>query len=106
MQKVEDSEKRIVKILCLKDSNKLIELLSETLKVYHNYLSKNLSFPFEATYSYETGFLKTVYRDIKVTDLLNMNEYDDLEFYGLFCKGKSRFQKARLYCDRLLDKKN
>ena len=88
MGKIEDSEKRVARILGLKDSNRLIEVSSETLKVYHNYLSKNLSFPFEANYSYEAGFLKTIYYDIEVTDILNMDECGGVEFYGLFFRGK------------------
>jgi hypothetical protein len=88
VEKIEDSEKRVAKILGPKDSSRLIEVSSETLKVYHNYLSKNLSFSFEAKYSCETGFLKTVYYDIEVTDILNMDDCDGVEFYGLFCRGK------------------
>lgn len=66
------------------------------MEVYHHYLSKNLSFPFDAEYSRETGHLEDTYYDIKVTGILDIDECPVLEFYGLFCKGKRGRRKIEI----------
>ena len=85
---IEESEKRIAEILGGKTGKELPNVSKKTLKIYHSYLNKNLSFPFNAEYSQETGPLEDTYYDIKVTGLLGSEESPDLEFYGSFCKGK------------------
>ena len=90
---IEVSEKRVAKILGLKDGDGFSEVSDETLKVYRNYLSKNLAFPFEAEYSCETGPLEDTYYDINVIDILDINKCSDLTFYGLFCRGKQGRRK-------------
>jgi len=81
-------EKRVARILGVKAGKELPNVSKKTLKIYHSYFNKNLSFPFNAEYSVETGPLEDTYYDIKVTGLLEPEESPDLEFYGLFCKGK------------------
>lgn len=78
-----EDERRIAKILGVKRGEELPHVSKKTLKIYHSYLSKNLSFPFDAEYSKETGPLEDTYYDIKVTGLLEPEESPDLEFYGL-----------------------
>jgi len=90
---IEVSEKRVTKILGFKGSNKLPEVSGETLKVYHNYLSKNLTFPFVTKYSCETGPLEDTHYDISVIDILDINGCPSLTFYGLFCRGKQGRRK-------------
>ena len=85
---IEASEKRIAEILGVKGGKELPNVSKKTSKIYHSYLNKNLSFPFNAEYSKETGPLEDTYYEIKVTGLLEPEEVPDLEFYGSFCKGK------------------
>lgn len=80
------AEKRVVNILGAQADKMLPCVSNETLKVYHNYLSKELSFPFDAEYSFETGHLRSTYYDVKVRGILDINECSDTSFYGLFCK--------------------
>jgi len=51
-------KKRIAKILGIKKGEELPLVSEKTLKIYHSYLNKNLSFPFDAEYSVETGPLE------------------------------------------------
>jgi len=88
-----EDEKRVARILGTKRSKELPSISKKTLKIYHSYLNKNLLFPFNAEYSQETSPLEDTYYDIKVTGLLEPEESPDLEFYGLFCKGKQRRRK-------------
>ena len=90
---IEISEKRVAKILGLKDNNRLSKVSVETLKVYHDYLSKNLALPFEAEYYCETGPLQDTHYDISVIDILDINKCSDFTFYGLFCRGKQGRRK-------------
>jgi len=77
-------------------SEKLPNVSERTLRVYHSYLKENLSFPFEARCSEETGPLEETYYDIRVTDLLEPDECPELEFYGLFCEGKQGRRKVEI----------
>ena len=77
---MEKDEKRVAEILKVK-SEKLPNVSGRTLRVYHSYLKENLSFPFEARYSEETGPLEDTYYKIKVTNLLELEECPDPEFY-------------------------
>lgn len=85
---IENDEKRVAHILKVKEDENLPKVSEKTLNVYHHYLNKNLSFPFDAKYPEETGPLEKIHYDIKITDILDIDECSDLEFYGLFCKGK------------------
>ena len=89
----QDDEKRVAHILEVKEGENLPDVSEKTLKVYYRYLSKNLSFPFDAEYSQETGPLEDIYYDIKVIGLLDIDECSDLEFYGLFYEGKQGRRK-------------
>jgi len=91
-----EDEKRIAEILGVKIGRELPNVSNKTLKIYHYYLNKNLSFPFNAEYSKETGPLEDAYYDIKVTGLLEPKKCPDLEFYGLFCKGKQGRRKIEI----------
>ena len=93
---IEKSEKRIAQILGVEKSEELPDVSKKILKIYHSYLNKNLSFPFDAEYSKETGPLEDTYYDIKVTGLFKSGECPDLEFYGLFCKGKQGRRKIEI----------
>jgi len=93
---VEDAEKRIAHIMEIKEGDDLPNVSKETLRLYLHYLSKNLSFPFDARYSHATGPWEDTHYDVKVTGILDINECPDLEFYGLFCKGKRGRRKVEI----------
>ena len=93
---VEDDEKRVAHILGVKEDEDLPDVSEDTLETCYRYLSKNLSFPFDAEYSQETGPLEDTYYDIKVTSLLDIDECSGLEFYGLFCEGKQGRRKIAI----------
>jgi len=93
---VEKNQRRIAEILGVKKIEEIPGVLKKTLKIYHSYLNKNLSFPFNAEYSKETSPLEDTYYDIKVTSLFKPEECPDLEFYGLFCKGKQGRRKIEI----------
>jgi len=86
----------ILEILGVKKSEELPDVSKKTLKIYRSYLNKNLSFPFNAEYSVETGSLEDTYYDIKVTGLMKPEESPDLEYYGLFCQGKQGRRKVEI----------
>ena len=49
----------------VKQDGEIPPVTEETLQLYHDYLIKNLSFPFDAKYSQEKGPLEITYNDIK-----------------------------------------
>ena len=93
---IEESEKRVAEILGTEKGRELPLVSEKTMKIYHSYLNKNLSFPFDAEYSEETGPLEDTYYDIRVTGLVELEECLDLESYGLFCKGKQGRHKVEI----------
>ena len=66
------------------------------MKIYYHYLIQNLSFPIDAVYSVETGPLEDTYYDVKITSISDIDESPDIEFYGLFCKGKEGRRKIEI----------
>jgi len=80
----DDEEDRIRVALGLTSDDPLPEVDTETLKQYHKYLVTYLTFPFKATVSPEEGPALTV----SITGLLDPDEYDCTEHYGLICHGK------------------
>jgi hypothetical protein len=83
-----DDEKRVAQIFGVAEDEELPDVSENTLEIYHGYLGENLSFPFDAEYSQETGPLEDTHYDFQATGLLDLDECPDLEFYGLFCEGK------------------
>ena len=58
----------------------------EKLTVFHGYLSENLTFPFEAEYSWQDASLERVRRIVKVTGLLDADSCSWMD--GLLCEGR------------------
>ncbi|KXA99490.1 hypothetical protein AKJ41_05325 [candidate division MSBL1 archaeon SCGC-AAA259O05] len=82
-------EERVAKILDVeeKESTELLNVTRENLKLYHSYLSKELSFPFDAD-------VEDKYHEVRIT---NLSEFDDLPepiFYGLLCEGRRERRKV------------
>jgi len=82
---IDDAEKRIVNILGVREDKTPLRVSNGTLKIYHNYLSKELLLPFETEYSLETGPLRSTYYDVKVMEISDINKCGT-SFYGLSCK--------------------
>lgn len=81
-------EKRISKIIGLDENNELPDVSDETMKAFHKYLCENLELPFTATFEEETGPMESTQYLVKITSLLDFEDHDDLEFDGLYGKGK------------------
>ncbi len=71
-----------------------------TLVAYHGHLAARLSFPFRATCEEETEPYEITEHSITVTGLLEPDEYDCTEFYGLMCDAR----EGRRGCQVVLGK--
>ena len=84
---VEEEEKRIASVFDIGEEEELPHVSEETLRVYERFLREKLSFPFEGI-SEDDEFDEGRKGNIKVTDMIELDESAGREFYGLFCKGK------------------
>ncbi len=82
-----DQDDRIRMIFGLTSDDPLPESEDEWLLKYYEYLDTNLSFPFEAKYSFETGPFQTKTYAITVLGLLDPDEFPGDE-YGVFCQAR------------------
>jgi hypothetical protein len=84
---VSDQDDRIKMVVGLTSDDPVPDVQEATLLRYYRYLTENLSFPFEAEYSEETadGFIT---HRVQVLQLLDPNEFDDDDFYGLLCEAR------------------
>ena len=85
---MDDQEDRIRAVLGLTSNDPLPEVDEDTLLRYHEYLSKNMSFPFEMDYFEETGPFEGKNHIVKVVGLLDPEKHDCDEMYGLICRVK------------------
>jgi len=92
---MDDQEDRIRSSLGLTSDDPLPESDAQWLLVYYNYLAANLSFPFEAKYSFETGPFQSKTYDITVLGLLDPDEFSGDE-YGLFCRARRDGERSEL----------
>ena len=81
-----DEDDRVRKALGLTSDDPLSEVDEETLGQYHSYLVGRLSFPFQATFSTETGPLQDTSHAVTVLSLLDTDDCD--EMYGLMCQAR------------------
>jgi hypothetical protein len=88
----DDEDDRVRIALGLTSDDPLDDVDYESLRRYHAYLAKHLSFPFPGTYSHETGPLEDTTEEITVVGLLDDDEIDDM--YGLLCQ--ARMGKRRI----------
>lgn len=82
----DDQDDRVRAALGLTSDDPLPDVDEETLLAYHKCLEAKLSFPFRGSYSQETGPMEDTTYSITVTGLVDPDEYDCDEFYGLFCE--------------------
>jgi hypothetical protein len=92
---MDDQDDRIKAILGLTSDDPLPEADDESLVAYYKYLAANLSFPFEAKYSFETGPFESKTFSITILGLLNPDDFpgDD---YGLFCQARRDGERIEL----------
>ena len=92
---MDDQDDRIKAILGLTSDDPLPEADDESLVAYCKYLTINLSFPFEAKYSFETGPFESKTFSVTVLGLLDPNEFSD-DMYGLFCQARRDSERIEL----------
>ncbi len=83
-----DQDDRIRAVFGLTSDDPLPNVDEDTLLKYHEYLSENMSFPFEMDYSEETGPFEDKNHFVKVVGLLDPERNGCDEMYGLICRVK------------------
>ena len=91
-----DQDDRVRIALGLTSDDPLPDVDESTLLEYYRYLSTHLKFPFDATYCRESGPLADRDQAITVQGLLDPEEFDCDEFYGLFCRARLGRQRLEL----------
>jgi hypothetical protein len=86
---------RIRAVFELTSDDPLPEASDELLVAYYKYLATNLSFPFEAKYSFETGPFESKTFSITIFDLLDPDDFPGDE-YGLFCQARRDSERIEL----------
>jgi hypothetical protein len=81
-----DQDDRVCLALGLTGDDPLPEVDGATLRKYHAYLAAHLSFPFEGSYSEETGPWEDRTYPVTVLGLLGADDWDDT--YGLLCEAR------------------
>jgi hypothetical protein len=89
--KAKDEEERVRLALGLTSDDPLPEVEEETLRTYQRYLAAHLAFPFEASWSQETGLLFDTTHSITITGLGDPEDDDWIDdMYGLICQAKTK----------------
>jgi hypothetical protein len=86
-----DQDDRIRMVFGLTSNDPLPDVDDETVEAYHDYLSTNLSFPFEAEHTPESGHL---FRHSYTVKVIGLGDPDDEpvidEMYGILCEARHR----------------
>jgi hypothetical protein len=90
-----DQDDRIRAVFELTSDDPLPKADHESIVVYYKYLANELTFPFEAKYSFETGPFQSKTFSITVLGLLDPDDFPGLE-YGLFCRARRDRQRIEL----------
>ncbi len=90
-----NQDDRIRAVFELTSDDPLPEADDESLVAYYKYLAANLSFPFEAKYSFETGPFESKTFSITVLSLLDPDDFPGDE-YGLFCQARRDGERIEL----------
>ncbi|MFC1783455.1 calcium-binding protein [Planctomycetota bacterium] len=88
----DDEEDRIRLVLGLTSNDPIAEVNEDTLLTYYQYLREHLVFPFFASFYEETEY-KDIKHDIQVVGLLDPEEEEADEFYGLMAEGREGRRK-------------
>src|SRR3989338_4444340 len=87
---ISEDEKRIMKIFNVIDYNKIPKRTNEAMKIYFDFLNKNLVFPITGTHTQEIGPFKSETINVNLSSISNL--YDD--FYGILVEGRSGRKKV------------
>ena len=101
----EDEDDRIRMVFDLTSNDPLPDVEDETLEIYHEYLSKNLVFPFEAEHSSQTGPFSSRTIRVKVTGLGDPEEPMIDDMYGILCEARHERRLVTLPLGELKVKK-
>ncbi len=82
-----DQEKRIRKALGLA-GGPLPDVQSQWLRRYHDYLSANLSLPFDAEYAEDIPGYRQALSRVTVEALVDPEEHGRHEEFGLYCRAR------------------
>lgn len=86
---LKDQDDRIRMVLGLTSNDPLPDVEQDTLEAHHNYLSKNLVFPFEAEYTSETGPFSSRTMRVKVIGLGDPDDEPMIDdTYGILCEAR------------------
>ena len=91
----ENQDDRVRNALGLTSDDLLPDVDEKTLRLYHRHLSEKLRFPFEATFSEEIGPLEGRENKVKIIGLLDFENDDIDEFYGLICEAREGDRKVQ-----------
>ena len=85
----EDQDDRVRTVFDLTSNDPLPDVEQDTLEAYHDCLSKNLVFPFEAEHASETGPFSSRTMQVKVIGLGDPDEEPMIdETYGILCEAR------------------
>lgn len=101
-----DQDDRIRMVLGLTSNDPLPDVGSDTLEQYHAHLLEQLSLPFDAKYTSETGPFSSRTIQVKVTSLGDPNEPMIDDMHGIICRAKYERRSIDLPLDELEVKKN
>ncbi len=91
----DDQDDRVRLAHDLTSDDPLPESNEESLRAYYKYLTANLSFPFEAKYSYNRGGFTSKTCSITVLGLVDPENFPG-EGYGLFCQARRGGERIEL----------
>jgi hypothetical protein len=86
-----EQDDRIRMVFGLTSNDTLPDVDDGTLETYHKYLSENLTFPFQAEHTSETGPFSSRTRQVKVFGLGDPDDERMIdEFYGILCEAREK----------------
>jgi len=86
---LKDQDDRIRMVFGLTSNDPLPDVDDKTLLTYSRYLAKNMAFPFDVEHFEETGPFQGQRHVITVVGLLDPDEYECDEMYGVICEGRT-----------------
>ena len=92
---MDHQDDRIRVVFGLTSDDPVPEADDQSLVVYYKYLADNLSFPFEAKYSFETRPFQSKTYSITVLGLLDPDDFPG-DGYGLFCQARRDGERIEL----------
>ncbi|MDP2749751.1 MAG: calcium-binding protein [Nanoarchaeota archaeon] len=91
-EEIPEDEKRIMKIFNASDYDKIPNSADESMKIYFDFLNKNLVFPIAGTHTQETGPFKSETISVNLNSISEL--YDD--FYGILVEGRNGRKKVAI----------